>query len=211
MLRHFGLIGDVHQEDAALAEILDSLRGLRPDVILCTGDVVDGRGDASRCCALLQQAGVVTVRGNHDRWCLGDTMRELADAVRFTALEPAAQRWLAALPPTVEMETAAGRLLLCHGLGDDDMARLLPDDEGYALQVNTALHRVLRDEPAVTVFGHTHRRMVGRFGQTWFVNPGTLIHDRDPGFMLLDLVRGVAERRAVDGQLIETTPLPEWR
>ena len=43
-------------------------------------------------------------------------------------------RALRDLPATRDYDTPAGRLRLCHGIGDNDMARLHPDTTGYALE-----------------------------------------------------------------------------
>jgi predicted phosphodiesterase len=77
---YVGLIGDVHAEDALLEAALDYLKGKNVEVILCTGDVADGFGSVARCCELLHQNGVRTVRGNHDRWLIADVMRVLPEA-----------------------------------------------------------------------------------------------------------------------------------
>jgi predicted phosphodiesterase len=74
-----GIIGDVHGEDVRLENALRFLEA-QTENVFCTGDVVDGAGDVNRCCALLQEHGVVTVRGNHDRWLLEGSMRDLKEA-----------------------------------------------------------------------------------------------------------------------------------
>ena len=75
-----GVIGDVHAEDALLRNALDHFSTSSIESILCTGDVVDGLGSAQKCCDLLQEYGVLAVRGNHDRWFAEGTFRDLADA-----------------------------------------------------------------------------------------------------------------------------------
>ncbi len=62
--------------------MLAAFADLSLDAVLCVGDVVDGGGDADRCCALLSAAAVSTVRGNHDRWFLEDTMRDPGTLLR---------------------------------------------------------------------------------------------------------------------------------
>jgi len=37
------------------------------ELIVATGDIADGVGSVDVCCALLEDRGVVTVRGNHVR------------------------------------------------------------------------------------------------------------------------------------------------
>jgi putative phosphoesterase len=190
MLERAGILGDVHAEDQHLKLALDVLRGEGVDAILSVGDVVDGPGDADRCCALLEDAGVLTVRGNHDRWWLSGEMRHRPDATPLDALSEGARRFLESLPQSMELETAAGRLLLCHGVGDDDMAALEPHTAGYALQaIPTLRELMLRRDLDLCLGGHTHVRMVRRFQGLVAINPGTLLRDHEPGFAIADLER----------------------
>ena len=116
-MQRIGLIGDVHAEHDFLATALDHLARERVDAIVCVGDLVDGRGDVDRCVEQLVRHGVHTVRGNHDRWLLGDVTKMQS----LFELHVRTRDYLAALPKTRLYDTADGPLLLCHGLGDDDM------------------------------------------------------------------------------------------
>ena len=191
----FGLIGDIHAEDRLLAVAIDWLIGRRVDRLLCTGDLVDGVGDAGRCCSLLAQAGVLTVRGNHDRWLLEGALRDLPDATPPAGLGGDGRAFLSGLPATRELTTRFGPVLLCHGLGTNDMSRLTPDDYGYAIEVNEDLHALLRaGRYPWVIHGHTHRPMVRHFAGLTLINPGTLRRDDGPGVAILDLEAGLFER-----------------
>lgn len=203
-----GLVGDVHAEVERLRVALDALAALRVDRVLCTGDLADGPGDLDAACAVLRERGVLTVRGNHDRWLKDDTMRDLPDAHRMTRLSPGTIAYIKSLPPTAAVPTPIGTLLLCHGIGDNDMCRLMPDDEGYAISSNTDLLKLLFDPSiAVMVGGHTHRPMVRRFERgsgkppLLVVNAGTLAREDDPGFVVLDLAQRRAEMHRIGDDL----------
>jgi predicted phosphodiesterase len=191
-LVRIGAIGDIHAEDETLERVLDHLAGLRLARILAVGDIVDGPGDSARCCRLLAAAGVDVVRGNHDRWALEDQLRNLPGAL--AALDPEQRRFLEALPATRDYQTVAGPLLLCHGLGADDMCRLTDDDFGYALESNDPLQELLATEQyRFVVNGHTHRRMVRHFGGLAVINAGTLFRENDPCFAVIDIAAGRVE------------------
>lgn len=191
-LRRIAAIGDIHAEDETLERVLDHLADLSLDRILAVGDIVDGPGDSARCCRLLAEAGADVVRGNHDRWALKGQLRTLPGAL--AALDPEQRAFLAALPATREYQTIAGPLLLCHGLGGDDMCRLTEDDFGYALETNDPLQALLAaDRFRFVVNGHTHRRMVRRFGRLTIINAGTLFHLADPCFAVVDFRRRQVE------------------
>lgn len=200
-----GLIGDVHAEDERLAVALEALTAERVDRILCCGDLVDGHGDVDRTCRLLAEHRVVTVRGNHDRWIRADDMRTLPNAHRMTSLAPASIELLKSLPPTVSLDVPGGKLLLCHGVAENDMRRLGPDDSGYAISTNDDLLKVLFDATiSFMICGHTHTPMVRKFERgsgkpaLLVVNAGTLAREDQPGFVVLDL-----SARRVDFQRIE--------
>jgi len=183
VLQRVGIIGDIHAEDELLETTLAFLHTLEIDTILCTGDVVDGPGDANRCAQLLIDAGVYCVKGNHDRWLLSGSMRELPEASHPASMSAVLRDYLQSLPLTYAFDTAIGTVLLCHGVGVNDMRQLTPHDYGYALTVNDELQDLIADgRYAVMIGGHTHRSMVKRFGGLTVINPGTLLRRHEPGF-----------------------------
>ena len=211
MVRRLGLIGDVHAEDERLRIAIAALTAEKVERILCCGDLVDGHGDVDRTCSTLALHNVTTVRGNHDRWIRDDDMRTLPNAHRMTALTPLSIDLLKSLPRTVSIDVPGGKLLLCHGIGENDMQKLGPDDSGYAISSNDDLLKVLFDPTiAVMVGGHTHKPMVRRFERGGgkapliVVNPGTLAREDGAGFAVLDLsARRVDFHRITDTLTVE--------
>jgi predicted phosphodiesterase len=204
-------LGDVHAEDRHLERALRRFEEERAHVILHVGDVVDGPGDVERCIALLD--GVIGVRGNHERWLLSGRMRNLPNAHRLEALSLPARAAIAAWPATRTVDTPLGPLLLCHGLGENDMAQLRPHDDGYALATNHALlSRIDAGTHALLVGGHTHERMVRRIEGLIVVNAGTLARGGPPTASVLDCalreVR-VFDPSREDAPLLARDPLPE--
>jgi len=182
-----GLIGDVHCEDEALELVLEDFgrRGL--DAVLCVGDIVDGAGDVNRCCALLEERRVTTVMGNHDRWLLAGEQRGFPHATTLNALTPRSRSFLEALPVTLGFTTSLGELMLCHGLGDDDLACVKPDHLRHDLERNEALKRVLASKRYdFMVNGHTHRAMVRRVRHLTIINAGTLHRNDERRAIVLD-------------------------
>ncbi len=206
-IERLGLIGDVHAEDELLAATLAFLQRRELDLIVCTGDLADGPGSMKRCVELLEQAHVVTVAGNHDRWLLAGRMRQLPEATKRGRLDRSTRRYLSELPKTVELDTIHGKALLCHGLGEDDMAHLHPDDYGYAIEQNWELQKLIGEGRHHFVLnGHTHHRMVRRFDHLTVINAGTLKRDHDPGFVMVDFARGEVNLLdlGLDGQVTFT-------
>jgi predicted phosphodiesterase len=199
-LRSALLIGDIHTESELLAETLAFAS--RVEHVLSVGDIVDGSGDPVACIDQLRAVRALVVRGNHERWvCEGRPMYPYDYPDRILD-------WLNDLPATREFDTPAGRFLLCHGIGTNDMRELKPDTDGYALE---CLDDVLAPTRAYRfcVGGHTHKPMVRTIGTTTYLNPGTLVLNQDPGFMLVDFEARTVERYALlpTATMVERTQL----
>ena len=130
-----GVIGDPHAEDERLAASIRFLHGQGVDALFCTGDVVTGKGDANRCCHLLEENRVHTVRGNHDRWFFaGGYTNMLPDATPPEELDLRARTFLQTLPQTLPFETVRGPLQLAHGIDTDDMLAVYPGDGRWVME-----------------------------------------------------------------------------
>jgi predicted phosphodiesterase len=188
------VLGDAHAEDERVERALGHFREVGATVVLCVGDVTDGYGSASRTVELLEEHGVLTVRGNHERWTLSNTLRELPAATDPATLSPRARRFLESRPATLEFSSLLGPLLLCHGLGQNDMAKVKPDDFGLALSSNVELEALIRGgRYRLVVNGHSHRPMVRRIDALTLVNAGTLKRDEHPRIVVIDCARALVD------------------
>jgi len=211
MFRRLGVIGDVHCESETLERVLDALETMTVEAVLCVGDLVDGPGNADAALAILETRGVQCVAGNHERWFLAGEQRSLENAT--AEIGPASRRFIEALPKTRLYETENGTAMLCHGVGEDDEAWLLPDTRGYALQDISTLRELMLDESVqFMIGGHTHERMVRVFPGLTVLNAGTIHRKNEQTFMVLDFgAMRVAFHAAAEGEigkLIEERDLP---
>jgi predicted phosphodiesterase len=175
MLTRVGLIGDIHCEVARLRQVLEHFHSNGVETVLAVGDICDGSGDLGETCAILESAGVLAVAGNHDRWLLAGQMRDLPDATPLAAVTPRIRAFLSSLPKTRSLESPRGTVLLCHGLGDDDLASVKPDDYGHDLENNRALWELVEGGTArFVVNGHSHRVMLRNISGLTIVNAGTV-------------------------------------
>jgi predicted phosphodiesterase len=189
-LKRAGIIGDVHAEDVLLEVVLSFLRHQSLSTLLCTGDVVSGIGSAGRCIDLLEANTVSCVRGNHDRWFTHSPLpyqEKIENATLAEELTLSQRAFLAELKPTQDFVTPQGNLLLCHGLGSDDMAGVYPGDIGFALEGNHRLNALIGAGHYLYVInGHTHRPMVRTIHGLTIINAGTLRRDHQPTFAIAD-------------------------
>lgn len=207
-----GVVGDVHCESEALDRVLDALESMGVDALFCVGDLVDGPGDADRTLAILESRGVQCVAGNHERWFLNDQRRELDHATETVSEDSRA--FLRSLKKVRRFETPVGRAILCHGVGEDDEAWLLPETRGYALQdIPTLRELMLDDGVQYMIGGHTHQRMIRVFPGLTVINAGTLHRKDEQSFTVIDFgARKVAFYSAAEadmGRLVEEVDLPE--
>lgn len=210
-LSRLGVIGDVHCEAETLERVIDALDSMNVERLLCVGDLVDGLGDVDATLGLLEARGVECVAGNHERWFLSGEQRSLENATH--EISDASRAFIQSLPRTRRYSTQAGEALLCHGVGDDDEAWLLPDTRGYALQdMPTLRELMLDDEIQFMIGGHTHHRMVRVFPGLTVINAGTIHRKDEQSFVVLDFaamqVSAYSAAAATAGELIEELPLP---
>ncbi|MBS1788844.1 MAG: metallophosphoesterase family protein [Acidobacteria bacterium] len=200
-LKRIGVLGDIHCEDVRLAAALQFFQTQNLDLVCSVGDLIDGLGDPNRTIELLQQFRVVTVRGNHERWLMKNEMRGLPEAQSRFDFEALAWVFLNRLPIELEFETAAGRMLLTHGLRGDDMGGVWPFDDAMTLHSNYPLWTMVASKQfAFVVNGHTHRRLVRSFGEMTIINAGTLYRKHDPCFCIADFEQLVVQYFNVDAE-----------
>ncbi|MDX2033052.1 MAG: metallophosphoesterase family protein [Blastocatellia bacterium] len=193
-LRRIGLIGDIHCEDQLLEIALRFLGESQVELICAVGDIVDGPGNANRAIELLRRNHVLTVLGNHERWLFAGEMRGLPDANSRFDLDAASWEFLPDLPARRTLETVRGRALLCHGLGDDDMAGVWPDETPLQIHANLQLWRLVQSRNFEFILnGHTHYRMVRTFDNLTVINAGTLYRKHNPCFCIIDFEAGAVQ------------------
>ncbi len=193
-IRRVGLIGDVHAEADVLEAVIEFLKSQGTDTLLCMGDIADGFGDLERCFRLLDDENVYAVLGNHDRWCLSGELRNLPECHFFDDLSESAQQFLKQLPTTRAFMTPRGRALMCHGIGENDMGKILPGDRPVPFAARAELQQATRNGYySFLLNGHSHYRMVRTVEQSTVINAGTIKREHEPGFLLMDFETGLGQ------------------
>ncbi len=185
-----GIIGDIHAENELLEKSISFLRSSNVNEIVCAGDICGGYGDINKCCEILVKENVYTVSGNHDYWMLQEKNFIFnGDPDSNSDLTRLSFDYIKSLKKTMEFSTKSGIALLCHGVGDEDMRKIMPDDYGNAIESNAPLQKILKSRRyGFMINGHTHYRMVKNIDHLTIINPGTLSQEDDPSFGLLDLL-----------------------
>jgi len=189
-----GVIGDVHAEHGRLVETLAFLESRGVETIICTGDIVDGSGCPDTCVDLLLDHNVSVVRGNHDRWIVEDKARHIPDAHTLDALSERTADYLANLPGWIDIDTVAGRLLLCHGIVDNDLRKVWPGTQRMPIERSHELDDLIADrEFRFVINGHMHFKTIIHFHDLTLINAGTITGQYWPGFSTIDFGTGTID------------------
>ena len=154
-----GIIGDVHAEDVRLENSLSYLANQGCDKIVCTGDIIDGPGCPNRSVELLKAFSVVTVRGNHDRWIIENKARHVKNAHKINDLSRSTLDYLTMLPSQAKIMLGKIRVLLCHGVGRNDLKKVWPGTNRLEPIRSSELDRIICEEKFdYMINGHIHFR-----------------------------------------------------
>jgi predicted phosphodiesterase len=172
------VISDVHGNLPALDAVLAAVASDGADVTVNLGDLLSGYVDPAGTADRLMAAGLVTVRGNHERQVLtfAPERMGMADRVTDAVISAAHREWMASLPMTV---SPAPGVLAFHGTPSDDLQYLLhtvTEDGAREATVDEVVRR-LGDVAGygLLLCGHTHLAGSLRLPSgALVVNPGSV-------------------------------------
>lgn len=206
------VLSDVHSNLPALEVVLEAVEASGAEAVLHAGDVVGYNPYPNEVIHALRDHGVRSIRGNHDRAAVtGDTSwfnPYAAAAIDWTRarLSPGARRYLASLPPALDLEVAGVSIQVVHGSPRDEDEYILPH------QASPVLLELAGTE--VLVMGHTHVPYVRSTERGLLLNPGSVGQPRDgdpraswalldPGAREAEIRRATYDVRAVHDRVLE--------
>jgi len=177
------IISDIHGNCVALDAVLNDIKRVSVDQIVCLGDAVQGGPQPVEVVARLRELNCPVVMGNADDWLLTgfdsgaenipEERRARMDKVRDWQLTKLTENDLAfirAFRPTVQIKLDDEHTLLCyHGSPKSFDHVILPqtpdeDVRGY----------LEPQEKMIYTGGHTHMQFIRHFGRTFHFNPGSV-------------------------------------
>lgn len=173
------IIGDIHANFHALSALPDA------DNILCAGDVVTFGVEPNQCIDWLVARDASCVRGEEDDAVAHGTRHELPPSLAIaggasrvwtrSVLTAERARWLAGLPPELELIVDRRRIAIVHAYPGDYNRYLKPTTE--------ELDRLTRAFPHADfiVTSHTHRQDVWYHNGKIVLNPGSIGQNAVPG------------------------------
>jgi len=151
-----GILSDIHSNFEALKESLAALERLKPDTVVCLGDVVGYGASVNECCEAIRKVASVTLLGNHDAAVAGRMDYSFYyDAARH-ALDWTAARidlshleWLRTLPYAHRIDD---QVSFTHG------SPIEPPSYEYVFAMEQALELVphFASLADVSFIGHSH-------------------------------------------------------
>jgi putative phosphoesterase len=182
----FGVLSDIHGNDAALAAVLAEFRRQSITRLLFLGDLVGYYPFATRCLRMLDGFEVTAVRGNHDDVALrclttgappDPAYRRAYGSALERALaegDPALESFLQSLPLEHSLAIEGRTLHLCHGSPWDPLeGRVYPDFKEW--------HRFDSRSEDALLLGHTHYPLIRQCGPLLLLNPGSVGQARQRG------------------------------
>jgi putative phosphoesterase len=174
------IIADIHANRIALDAVLADIEALRPDQIVCLGDVAATGPQPRQVVERLRSLGCLVVMGNADAWLLDpqpgeasdeDTRRvEAIDSWCAAQLAPADLAYLRTFQPTIELRLAGDAVLLCyHGSprSNTEIIQTTTPDAELAPMLGGR-------RAALLAGGHTHIQMLRRYRDMILLNPGSV-------------------------------------
>lgn len=156
-----GIVSDIHCNGPGLRQALAAMADA--DEVLCLGDSINAARFSGEVVALLKARGARMILGNHEEAFLAPDNQEIrasADA------DPALLAWLASQPLRRTLEFGGKTLLMVHSTPWE------PRGE-YIFPHNDDLARFGEVDADFVLYGHTHARVVRRYGRVLVINPGS--------------------------------------
>jgi putative phosphoesterase len=177
-----GVISDIHGDLDGLQKALALLKTQQAARVVCAGDLVNRGAHPNEVVALIRDAAIPCVRGNHDDYAALSPLPDAADVWLRGAdpdnhtqlLSGETREFLRALPLTCQFEWEGKRVLLAHGAPWSNNVSLFPVS-GAAVFRRTAEEA----KADVVILGHTHQPMAADVGSVRIVNAGAIWRDPD--------------------------------
>lgn len=182
------LFSDVHGNRPALEAVLEDIQRQGIGRVFCLGDLVGYGADPNGVIDLIRDREVQSILGNYDEgvaWETGDcgcfypneeakSIGDASYAYTVAAVTDENKAYLRTLPRELHVELAGKMVHLVHGSPRRINEYLLRDrDERTYLRLAEA------EPDDVLAFGHTHDPWFRTYGETLFVNVGSVGRPKD--------------------------------
>lgn len=177
---------DIHGNGYAFDAFLREMEVKKPDRVIFGGDFAGYYYDGDRIISKMRELDFWCILGNHDKMLLEvlekkRTLEKLIPrygnsyALLSEGLSRENEAFLRGLPEYLEWEENGLRLGFFHGSPREFLNdRIYPDTE-----ITDKEELALFERYDYVFCGHTHHKLVKRFGKTLLINPGSAGQQRD--------------------------------
>ena len=172
----YAIISDIHANLEALEVCMREIDRLKPDRVICLGDIVDYCAEPNEAAEIIKQRADVVILGNHDEaqfnYSLSERFSEnagISSVHTRSVINPAYIEYFRGLKYFHTEEN----LMFTHS------SPLEPEKYRYVRDVETAAENFNHFSGKVCFIGHSHKPIV-------FENTGKEIHESKPGKLQLD-------------------------
>lgn len=169
-----GIISDIHGNFHALRQVMKELKLCGCSRVYCLGDVAGYYSMVNECIDLLRHEQVVTIKGNHDSYLLGESLcprsRSVNDCISYQQkiITHENYLWLEGLNDTIFTPEFSA----VHGGWHDTLDEYIIDfdfDDEAIIQFNSKFFFT----------GHTHVQALQEKNGIKYCNPGSVGQPRD--------------------------------
>lgn len=196
------VFSDVHANLPALLSVLEDVKKVGVDEMVCLGDLVGYAPFPNEVIETIQSLNIPTIMGNYDQGvgfdledcgCAYRTEEERTlgnISLRWTQREVTRENkeFLKSLLPRYEIEVGTYRLLFVHGSPRRINEYLFPDRPDSSF-----LHMMAHESANVLVCGHTHIPFSRRVNGLFVVNDGSAGRPKDGDWRACWVLLEVAE------------------
>ena len=184
-----GVISDIHSNAFALEKGLSMLRACNVDAIYCLGDLIGYGNEPNEVIALIKNAGVICVKGNHEKLFIeGDNREKYNFPYTRNTLTEEHFDFLYNLPEEILIDSA--RIIMTHGF---------PGEIHRYFYANSDFDDIKNFKYQRIFLGHTHYPMMASYYDKKIINPGSLGQSRDGNpngsFLICDMDKDIYEFR----------------
>lgn len=177
------VFSDVHGNIHAFKSFLSKISNEKYEKLIFLGDFVGYYYNPNEIIEACIDLGVTCLLGNHDSYFLrmlnseldeGDLVRKYGHSYQRarTSITQKSIDFLLGLQPELNIKILQKNVLFCHGAPTNPLeGRIYPDTDLSAFKDFHSFDYI--------ICGHTHHKMARKFGNTWFLNPGSLGQQRD--------------------------------
>lgn len=175
----YAVFSDVHSNVFALKAALEEIDRIRPDKIICLGDIVGNGFYPEETVSLIRRRGdIICVKGNHDMFVTMDLRNFSKEDSRVKmfmwqqkAISSASVAFLAGLPQTVKFKDGAFDITAFHYPANQNgrfkNMKYLPTRADFEYLFGN-------EKGNVFLFGHEHTGSLDEINGRYFLNFGTL-------------------------------------